>query len=57
MKQTVTKAQALRMSKKQVVALCGYTNIKQLCRNNPDMLKAGGKAPSKKMLIRALELR
>ena len=53
----VTKAQALRMSKKQVVALCGYINIKALCKAHPDLRRPHCKSPSKKMLIKALELR
>lgn len=44
----------LRKSKKEIVNLCGYINIKHLCKENKDMRRKGGKAPSKKQLIREI---
>lgn len=56
MRQEITKLMAMRMTKKQVVAIAGYKNIKALCKDNPKFRRANGKSPSKKMIIKALEL-
>lgn len=42
-----------RMSKKQIVILAGYKNIKGLCKSNPLLCK-NGKAPSRKQLIKEM---
>ena len=47
---TYTRDELLLMTKKQIVVVCGYKNIKSLC----DDVKNVGKAPSRKQLIRDL---
>lgn len=46
-----TREELLRMNKKQVIMACGYRNIKHLCNENKELC-VGGKAPSKKQLIK-----
>ena len=50
MEHTYTRAELLRMTKKQLVRICGYSNIKELCND----IKNSGKTPSRKQLIRDL---
>ena len=47
---TYTRAELLLTTKKQLVRICGYTNIKKLCNDTKNV----GKAPSRKKLIRSL---
>lgn len=53
MQPTYTREELLRMTKKQLVQLCGYPNIKALCRAHPELLTDKG-APSRKQLVKAL---
>ena len=50
MEHTYTRAELLLMTKKQLVNLAGYKNIKALCND----IKNVGKAPSRKQLVRDL---
>ena len=49
----INKEMVERLNKKAVVKLCGYANIKALCKANPLMI-TNGKAPSRKQLIKEL---
>ena len=47
----IQKRQMRALSKKQVIKLAGYKNMKALCKDNPDLVKSPTKGPSKKDLI------
>lgn len=42
------------MSKKELVKLAGYPNMRQLCKANPDLPRSAKKRPSRKKLVRIL---
>jgi len=46
-----TRADLLLMKKKQIIQLCGYDNMKALCKANPSMIRSYRKGPSRKTLI------
>lgn len=49
----LSKQEALKMKKKQVLNYYGFKNIKDFCNRNSHMVKHG-RAPSRKAIIKAL---
>jgi len=49
-----TRAELLLLPKKQIIRLCGYDNMKALCKANPSMSRSLKKGPSRKTLIKLL---
>ena len=51
MKEKLTKQQLKRLTKKQLVNMAEYRNIKEFCTYNQYMTRSAKKAPSKKAII------
>lgn len=51
MKDKFTKQQLKRLTKKQLVNMAEYRNIKKFCAHNQYLVRSAKKAPSKKAII------
>ena len=51
MKEKLTKQQLKRLTKKQLVNMAKYRNIKEFCAHNQYLVRSAKKAPSKKAII------